>query len=69
MSDNVKPFSKEKRPTPEDINYPIAHECLSGHQSLKWMLQIRADGVHAVCTDCATAFGLLELVNYVMKEE
>jgi len=68
MSDNVKTFSKEKRPTPEDIHYPISHECVSGHACMKWMLQVRMDGVHAVCTDCATSFGLLELVNHITSE-
>ncbi len=69
MLDKIKQFPNIKKDTPEDYVYPISHECISGHESMKWLLQVRDKGVVAICSDCALVFGLTELIDEIMEED
>lgn len=69
MSDNVKIFPKTKRASPEELYYPVFHECMESHTSMNWMLQIREGMFRAVCTDCAADFSLTELIDTIIKDE
>ena len=68
MSDKIKEFPLIKKATPEDFFVPVYHECIEGHMSWKWMLQIHGGEVRVICTDCSEWCNMSDLISKVLEE-